>query len=305
MDLVSIAIPAYKTTFLKQCIDSILNQSYANFELIIVDDCSPNPVKEIVYSFNDPRIRYFRNKENLGKKDPSKNWNQCLEYANGEFFSLLCDDDTYEPTFIEEMLSLAKKNPQHDVFRARVNVINESGTCTDIYPSSPFFETYDDYLWQKINGFRKQTISEFFLHTKCIKELNGYQNMPMAWGSDVLSILKFSKNLGIIHNNKALVNFRMSVENISAETNINIKEKFVAQNLFYEEIKKICEEIPNRIIKEKVRNKLPYIYNQDFAYLFSLCSIIDMVWVFRTQKLSLTLLLKCLLQKAIHAFVKK
>ena len=106
-ELVTIAIPAYKATFLRKAISSALKQTYSNIELIVVDDCSPENLESITKEFNDSRICYYKNTTNLGKNDPSKNWNKCLEYANGEFFALLCDDDTYEPTVVEEMLKLA------------------------------------------------------------------------------------------------------------------------------------------------------------------------------------------------------
>ena len=85
--LVTIAIPAYKATFLKEAISSALNQTYTNIELIIVDDHSPENIEGITKGFNDSRIQYFRNTINLGKDDPSKNWNKCLEYAKGEYFA--------------------------------------------------------------------------------------------------------------------------------------------------------------------------------------------------------------------------
>ena len=53
----SILIPAYKETFLKECIDSILNQTYSDFEIIIVNDNSPYKLDDIIHTYNDSRIR--------------------------------------------------------------------------------------------------------------------------------------------------------------------------------------------------------------------------------------------------------
>lgn len=66
-DLVSIGIPAYKATYLKEAIDSVLNQTYTKFELIIVNDKSPENIEEIISTYNDKRIRYYKNEDNLGK----------------------------------------------------------------------------------------------------------------------------------------------------------------------------------------------------------------------------------------------
>ena len=98
--MVTIAIPAYKTDFLTEAISSALSQTYADIEVIVVDDASPNDVQGVVAGFSDCRLSYHRNEKNLGKDDPSRNWNECLKYAKGEFICILCDDDIYHPEFV-------------------------------------------------------------------------------------------------------------------------------------------------------------------------------------------------------------
>ena len=96
--LVSIAIPAYKKKWLKEAIVSALSQDYPNIEVIIVDDHSPQNLREVVVPFLiDKRVSYYYNEINLGGKSVTNNWNKCLEYVNGEFFVLLCDDDVLMP----------------------------------------------------------------------------------------------------------------------------------------------------------------------------------------------------------------
>ena len=62
----TIAIPAYKGKFLKEAIQSCFNQTYALFEIIVLDDASPENIMEICYGFSDPRLKYFRNDVNVG-----------------------------------------------------------------------------------------------------------------------------------------------------------------------------------------------------------------------------------------------
>ncbi len=115
--LVSVAIPCYKAGFIKEAISSVLSQSYRNLEVIIVNDQSPENISDIIVSFSDSRIRYYTNDKNIGADNPANNWNRCLSLAKGEYFCLLCDDDIYEPDFVEQMLFLAKTHPDTDVFR--------------------------------------------------------------------------------------------------------------------------------------------------------------------------------------------
>ena len=73
----SVLIPAYKRQYLQECIDSVLSQTFQDFEIVIVDDCSPEDIKSVVYLFNDSRISFYRNEANCGAVDVVDNWNKC------------------------------------------------------------------------------------------------------------------------------------------------------------------------------------------------------------------------------------
>ena len=109
---VSVFLPAYKTEFLAEAIQSILNQTFRDFELLIVNDSSPNNVRELVESFNDSRIIYEENAENRGKNDLVGFWNEKIKQCRGEFLVIASDDDFYAPTYLQEMLLLADKYPE-------------------------------------------------------------------------------------------------------------------------------------------------------------------------------------------------
>ncbi|SHM11755.1 glycosyltransferase family 2 protein [Fibrobacter sp. UWB7] len=275
--LVSIAIPAYKAAFLKDAIFSVLNQTYSNIELIIVDDCSPENIEKIINEFNDSRIHYYRNTVNLGKEDPSKNWNKCLEYANGDFFALLCDDDTYEPTFVEEMLELSQEFPDVKVFRARARTIDENNNLINWYPTSPTYETCIDYMYQKMSGFRRQTISEFLYVTKYIKAHNGYVNTPRAWTADSLSIYKFAWENGIASTPKFLVNFKESKRNISSIHSDSLKKRD-ALIIFQKEIKDYIKKIPDKNQINMLNNSLYYCM---YCEIIGLCTFSSFLDIFR------------------------
>ena len=93
----SFILPAYKARFFREALDSILSQTNKDFDLIIVNDASPEDLDSIVRSYNDSRIRYYVNEKNIGGKDLVAQWNHCLEYAKGEYVILASDDDVYSP----------------------------------------------------------------------------------------------------------------------------------------------------------------------------------------------------------------
>ena len=107
----SFVMPAYKGQFLYKAINSILSQTYQNFELIIINDASPYDIPGIINVFQDSRIRYKVNETNIGRKDLVSNWNHCIKFARNEYIILATDDDMFEPTFLEKASTLIKKYP--------------------------------------------------------------------------------------------------------------------------------------------------------------------------------------------------
>lgn len=88
---VSFVVPCYKLGhLLSNCVNSILSQSYADFEILIMDDRSPDSTPEVAQSFTDPRIRYLRNEQNLGHM---RNYNRGVALARGTYVWLISADD--------------------------------------------------------------------------------------------------------------------------------------------------------------------------------------------------------------------
>lgn len=107
-NLVSIIMPSYNTaSYVKDSIQSVLNQTYTNWELIIVDDCSTDETDNIVSKIADPRIKYFKNKENSGA---ALSRNKALREAKGQWIAFLDSDDLWIPTKLEKQIDFMKKN---------------------------------------------------------------------------------------------------------------------------------------------------------------------------------------------------
>jgi len=263
----SVGIPAYKSHFLNECISSILNQSYTEFELIIVNDYSPHPIDEIVEQFNDNRIRYFKNIKNTGAENVANNFNNCLEKAQGDFFILMGDDDKMEPDYLEEFVNLINKYPTLDVYHCRSLIIDENSQPISLTPSCPEFESVYDNIWHRISGRRSQFISDFVYRTSALKELGGFYYMPLAWASDDISAYRSCGDKGIAYINKPVFNYRINRYTISHGGNdflkmsaikreeewlkIFVKDspKFPLDLIIY---KDICNKIDKYIMKKKI-----------------------------------------------------
>ena len=130
---VSICIPNYNYgRFIGDAIQSALEQTYKNFELIIVDNCSTDNSEEVIKSFSDPRIRYCKNDRNIGL---IRNWNRCLSLARGEYITLLHADDKITPNSIEKRVEILDRNPTVGLVYASCIFIDSKGAVTgEIHP---------------------------------------------------------------------------------------------------------------------------------------------------------------------------
>ena len=98
--LVSVIMPSWNTgRFIAESIQSVINQTYHNWELIIVDDCSTDNTDEVVMSFSDSRIKYLKNEKNLGA---AFSRNRAMREARGEWLAFLDSDDLWRKNKLEK-----------------------------------------------------------------------------------------------------------------------------------------------------------------------------------------------------------
>lgn len=108
-DLVSIVMPSYNTAeYIKESIESVLSQTYTNWELIIIDDCSTDNSDEVVSAFlEDTRILYIKNEINCGA---AVSRNRALREAKGKWIAFLDSDDLWHPQKLEKQIAFMKEN---------------------------------------------------------------------------------------------------------------------------------------------------------------------------------------------------
>ena len=112
MAKVSVCIPTYnRANLLHYAVNSVLNQTYNDFELIITDDGSKDNTAEVVSQWNDSRIRYIRHPQNIGK---SNNMRSGFDAATGEYFIKFDDDDGLTSDFLEKSIFILDRNPSID-----------------------------------------------------------------------------------------------------------------------------------------------------------------------------------------------
>ncbi|MEA9729996.1 glycosyltransferase [Xanthomonas campestris] len=125
---VTVAVPAYRATFLKTALDSVLAQDMHDLELLICDDCPTDAVAEVVKNFLDSehgaQIRYLRNPQPLLEVG---NFGRCIAQARGTYLKFLCDDDVLLPGCLTAMADVLDRHPEVALVSSRRQLIDERG----------------------------------------------------------------------------------------------------------------------------------------------------------------------------------
>jgi glycosyltransferase involved in cell wall biosynthesis len=166
---VSIGMPIYNgENFIRYALDSLLSQTYSDFELIISDNASTDRTEEIcrAYAAKDQRIRYYRNETNIGG---AANFNQVLKLATGEYFRWASHDDVCAPTYLEKCVAILDREPNTVLCYSRAITIDDNGKSKGVYTENlnlrssvpherfhQFLETYGWYHATQIYGLMRR-----------------------------------------------------------------------------------------------------------------------------------------------------
>lgn len=167
--LVSVIIPVYKVEkYIEKCMQSLLDQTYTNFEALIVDDGSPDDSIKLAKALvgDDPRFVFFE-KENGGQGTAR---NLALDHAKGEYVAFLDSDDTYTPDMLYLTVYELNKDLNIDVISFGINYVDEAGELIRSFYKEKFIgdtnndvlllnKTFTNFFWDKV--FRKKVIENF------------------------------------------------------------------------------------------------------------------------------------------------
>ncbi len=252
----SITIPAYKLRFLDEAIKSVIAQTYQDWQLVIVDDCSPEDLKGIVEPYlADSRVEYYRNEKNCGAVDVVDNWNICLSHCTGDYVICMGDDDRLLPCCLEELSKTIDKYPELNVYHLQTEIIDESGKIIETLEERPEQEDVLSLMTKRWEG-RKQYIGDFCYSRKHLNAFGGYYPLPYAWGSDDITLFRAALPSGIANVSRTGFQYRENQYSISLAHNDAEKVATVLlQREWYQ--KAFAELIPQGVFpKTDIQNAL-------------------------------------------------
>ena len=252
----SITIPAYKARFLDEAIKSVIAQTYQDWQLVIVDDCSPEDLKGIVEPYlADSRVKYYRNEKNCGAVDVVDNWNICLSHCTGDYVICMGDDDRLLPCCLAELSKTIDMYPELNVYHLQTEIIDESGKIIETLEERPEQEDVLSLMTKRWEG-RKQYIGDFCYSRKHLNAFGGYYPLPYAWGSDDITLFRAALPSGIANVSRTGFQYRENQYSISLAHNDAEKVATVLlQREWYQ--KAFAELIPQGVFpKTDIQNAL-------------------------------------------------
>lgn len=290
----SILIPAYKKAYLQECIDSILRQTYECFELIIVDDASPEDLYSIVSLYSDSRIKYYRNEKNCGAANVVDNWNICLGYATGDYIICMGDDDKLLPNCLEEYVKLIAKYPGIGLLHGWTEIIDEHSTAYQQTVHRCEYESVISLIWHRWHVYNQQFIGDFCFEAVWLRKQGGFYFLPLAWGSDDISAFIGASKNGVANTQSIVFQYRRNPYTISSTGNVELKlEAILKEYKWYKAF--LCQEPNNQediLYHRELVRKLD-VYSQkklghNLSNAFKNSKLSVFIWMFRRRKYNIS-----------------
>ena len=224
----SVTIPAYKPDFLAEAVASVVGQSYADWELIVVDDCSPYDLRSIISAWqDDERLHYHRNTENCGALDVVDNWNRCLDYCTGDYVICMGDDDRLMRDCLGELADLISCNPGLGAYYIQTELIDAEGSVIESCPARPERESALEMLDRRWRKNSRQFIGNVCFDVARLRSEGGFYKLPLAWGSDDITFFRAASD-GIANTQKVGFQYRKTDKTLSSNDDFATKVNAIA-----------------------------------------------------------------------------
>ena len=258
--------------YLREAIDSILNQTFRDFEFLIINDGSTDSTKEILNSYRDPRIKIINNKKNIGL---TKSLNKGLRLASGEYIARQDADDISLPQRLEKQVEFLDSNSQTALVGSWTEVIDENEKTQEVWHSlaQPHLLRWRLLFCNQFTHcaimFRKNIVMQIEGYSEKMSSAQDYDlwsRISFYWGvANIPEVLvkwrKWGKNISRIQQHKQLeIARKISRRNLEFVLDENINEfVFESYRLFYYS--------PNRTSVSEHINILPF-YLKKLLYKF-------------------------------------
>ena len=248
--MVTVLMPVYNgARYLRQSIESILDQTYKDFELLIIDDASTDASYKIIHSYHDPRIRIIKNTENMGL---IRTLNQGLSLAKGDYIARQDQDDISYPMRLEKQVGYLNSHPEVVLLGTGINTIDHQSRNIKSYG---FYtaSSEDAICWLLMfnNPFAHPSV---MMRAKIVRDIGGYdEHYVDCEDYDLFS--RLARSYKTTNLKEVLLTYRCHSNSMNA--NRSKKNTLLSGSIIRRNFSKYMKVDPD----EKLVTLLLYIYN--------------------------------------------
>jgi glycosyltransferase involved in cell wall biosynthesis len=212
--LVSICIPTYNSArFLRECLNSIVNQTYSNKEIIVSDNASTDETEKIVKEYVEKyKVKYYKNEKNIGAE---ANFTRCIELANGEYIAIFHADDLYMPDMVQKQVEAFKKNPKIGAVFTMATLINSKNEMIGKVKlpanlKNKYIYDFPEIFFSVLENLNFLVCPSAMVRSKIYKELVPFNEKRFKTSADLDMWFRILERYSIAIPNEKLMNLRIS-----------------------------------------------------------------------------------------------
>jgi glycosyltransferase involved in cell wall biosynthesis len=296
--IVSIIVPTFKRTeYLKLTLESILNQSFQNFEIIVVDDGTPNDDNFLLCDTID-KVNYIKIKNTGG---PAKPRNVGIENAKGKYIAFVDDDDLWNSEKLKKQVEVLENYSDFGLVHNFCQVINEQGFILDEVIGKPrTADVKHGDVSLKMIGNWTIMMPTPLVRKSVIDKVGGFNEIIPGTFADVEYWVRTSFYTKFYYIDEPLVQYRLHNQNMSSQTSIYIQLPLYLKNVLQEQLNKnlINKKEYNLLLNSLCKMQISNLHINFFKTLI-LCFHLDYFWIFKHNNL------KMLIYLALYKKIKK
>jgi len=289
-NLISIILPTYnRAKLIHRAINSVINQIYQEFQLIIVDDASIDNTEEIIKTYKDSRIYYIKLNNNMG---PAGSRNIGIKYSEGEYLAFIDSDDEWFPEKLEKQLEIFLKYNDKNLGMVYTDMIRISKENQKTYWRSPDFKTENKNLYEKsLNyGVENIGISTAMIKRKCFEKV-GFFDLNLKRLEDLEFFIRLSKYFNFYHLNIPLVYYYQTEYSVSSSLiNLINARKYILEK-YFNDIAKDRKILSNHYFligfalyqNKELKNSKKYLIKSLYTYAFNFKNSIKSILIIITN----------------------
>lgn len=260
---ITVLMPVYNAEkFVGEAIDSVLNQTFSDFEFLIINDASTDRSEKVILSYQDPRIRYYKNKINMGV---ARTLNRGLKLAKGKYIARMDADDIFLPDKLELQHEILRKDKNLVIICSHFDFIDELGNFLSSFKLAPSSEEiYYELQFRNCIGHPTAIFNKRII----LEEFNGYNEKYEVEDHDLW--LRISKKYKIVKLDKVLLKVRLSKQsktvffgNAMHESGAiitkNNLQSLIGKCIDLDVIKALAKINPMSISPKKIKEALPVL----------------------------------------------